>query len=137
MREWSHGDEVYAHALKDKSLVRGAIAQLTWGADKEGNDIVKGCVVYDDVTELLWSVDPATLRYVTDVNGFYFKGDAVYGSITIGRNDDLLLNKTWVAATGAFLIYQSLKGTGDARGWLKRKFDALVTWVLKFRRART
>lgn len=129
-REFCYGDEVTAIDI-DGVERTGVVNHLTWGGDKEGNDVIREALLFDETANVFWAVRPDTLRYVVDRNGFWFRTDKERGTVTIGRNDDLLLDPVWVRFVGARLIHESLY-FGEARAsWRDRIvtfWRGLVRW---------
>jgi hypothetical protein len=140
-REFKHGDEVRARTLKGSDQLQieagneiiGTLCGLHWGVNKAQEDVLKGAQVFVQHMDTIFPVDPVTIEYVTDDNGFYFQSEPEYGSFTVGRNDNLLLDKTWIRTTGAALLLKSLLNETDTRGWVKRQWDNMVTWFCRMR----
>jgi hypothetical protein len=133
-REYRHGDEVRARTLSESvellinegDEVIGTLCGMDWGVNKDGQDVIKHAQVFVKHLDAIFPVDPDTIEYITDDNGFYFTSEPQYGSVTVGRNDSLMLDKNWMHAVGARLMYQSMRGE-PYRWWGQRWLDWLVT----------
>jgi hypothetical protein len=97
--EFSYGDEVQARVIGGPD-VTGVLVGLDFAAD----DSLKAAVVR--VGGECYPVDPATVRYAVDKNGFSFS--FVGSCLVVRRNDRRLLDPKWVRRKGAKLLRQSL-----------------------------
>lgn len=107
IKDWVYGDNVRAIDI-DGNFRAGHIANMEWGFTKEGDDVVKNCLIYDSKTKKYWSVKPETMEYVVDKNGFWFRGESNRGTVVVGRNDNLLFDREWMRETGAKLLMESM-----------------------------
>lgn len=97
----AYGDEVTAVSLTGRP-VAGVVCNLDFGPD----DLVKFAAVREFVSGSILPVDPASLRWRTDKNGFSFAFKD--GGLLIRRNDRKLYDPRWVRRKGAKLIRDSL-----------------------------
>lgn len=107
-REFCYGDEVTGQLayLADGlpvQEIKGVIASLDWGPEDE---IVHAVVRRADGK--VFSVVPDSLQYQVDRNGFAFRYDKRYNSLTVLRNDNKLLDPKWVKRTGVYKLCDSM-----------------------------
>lgn len=104
MPDFIIGDDVKART-RDGRRIQGVIVGMDFGKD---DDILQ-CIVMNRKTRQSREVEPSTLRYQTDANGFFFKTDPRAATVTVGRNDRKLLDEEWFAKIGRLKLFASMK----------------------------
>ncbi len=103
--DFSLGDQVTAMTLDSRS-----VAGVTCGLDFGQGDSIAYAYVLTDAKDgsTMVAVDPTTLRYQVDRNGYWFRLDPKFKTLLVGRNDELLADPAWVRRKGAELLFRSM-----------------------------
>lgn len=109
--DWTLGDPVVATTVDGRSIT-GRLAGLTTGA---GDAVVEAYVIPGTDGAEMVAVEPGSLRYQTDAQGFAFRFDHRLATLTIRRNDGFVADMAWWRRTGAELLFRSMHPTQARR----------------------